>query len=85
MLEEATEVWLMVLGQKGIHHAIDGQLDPVAGARSRGAAEHRCPHGRSPLGARTQTVSLHVVVLQKTAKSPHSAGVYQSLLLLYSP
>lgn len=31
MLEEATEVWLMVLGWKRIHHTVDGQLDPVAG------------------------------------------------------
>lgn len=37
MLEEPTEVWLMVLGQKRIHHAIDGQLDAAAGARGRGA------------------------------------------------
>lgn len=57
------------------------RLEPGA----EGQAEHRRPRGRSPVGAGTQTVSLHMVVLQKTAKSHQSAGVYQSLLLLYSP
>lgn len=81
MLEEATEIWLMVLVQKRIHHAADGQLEPGA----EGQAEHRHPHGRPPVGAGAQIVSLHMVVLQKTAKSHQSAGLYQSLLLLYSP
>lgn len=38
VLEEATEVQLMVLGQIKLHQASDRQLNPVVVPRARGAA-----------------------------------------------
>lgn len=69
MLEEAKEVWLMVLGQikspPSLRWAAGScWLDPGA----EGQPECRCPHGGPAAGAGPQTISLHVMVLQKTTK-----------------